>query len=161
MEEKTEVYNQINKEISSAKKDATTVKGLTSSISDKTDKLTSLVTSISDNADVIRQSTQAIQAISGKTNMLSLNASIEAARSGEAGRGFTVVAEQMRHLANDAKDSSGQVLSLLNGFYEDIAEINQNLDELIKTLAQQNECSNDMYERIAALEAQVKELNSL
>ena len=48
-----EVYNQINKEISSAKKDATTVKGLTSSISDKTDKLTSLVTSISDNADII------------------------------------------------------------------------------------------------------------
>ncbi len=144
--------------INNIESNVSTVKNISTTMGDKAQKLTELMENITKNADVIKKSTQSIQAISGKTNMLSLNASIEAARSGEAGRGFAVVAEQMRTLANDAKDSSGEVLSLLNIFFQDIAVIKTTLNELLEAMDEQTECSNDMFEKIVELEELTKEL---
>ena len=55
-----------------------------------------------------------IEAISSQVNMLSLNASIEAARAGEYGRGFSVVADNIRRLADDTKSSVEKVTSIIN-----------------------------------------------
>ena len=54
------------------------------------------------NAQDIASKTQALTKISNQQNMLSLNASIEAARAGDAGRGFTIVAKQMGELAKSS-----------------------------------------------------------
>ena len=69
-----------------------------------------------------------IQSISGKTNILSLNASIEAARSGEAGKGFAVVALEMQKLANDIKSSSVKILEIIDHFSDDIDKMKENLN---------------------------------
>ena len=63
-----------------------------------------------------------INVIAERTNMLSLNASIEAARAGDAGRGFAVVAEEIRNLA----DRSAQATS-------DIAAIIRSLQEVVRS----------------------------
>lgn len=63
-----------------------------------------------------------ISDISAKTDMLALNASIEAARAGEQGRGFTVVAEQVRGLADRTKTLTNQIEKLVGDIQKETAE---------------------------------------
>ena len=60
---------------------------------------------------LINQFVETISGISKQTNLLSLNASIEAARAGETGRGFSVVAEEIRKLADDSAGAAGEIQS--------------------------------------------------
>lgn len=75
----------------------------------------------------INQLTQAILKISGQTNMLALNASIEAARAGDAGRGFAVVADEIGALASQTSKTAGDI----NGI---IAEVNQAVGNMTSCL---------------------------
>jgi methyl-accepting chemotaxis protein len=68
---------------------------------------------LSVNLDKVNEITSLIDSISDRTNLLSLNASIEAARAGESGRGFTIVADEIRKLAEQSKVSSQDINSIV------------------------------------------------
>ena len=70
------------------------------------------------SAQQIRTATEIIAGISAQTNLLALNASIEAARAGEHGSGFAVVAEEIRQLADQSKESTQQINTIVNELIE-------------------------------------------
>lgn len=73
----------------------------------------------------IGQLTDTILSISSQTNLLALNAAIEAARAGEFGRGFTVVAEEIRNLAEGSKSAVSEIQAVVN-------EVMDSVENLVK-----------------------------
>lgn len=74
--------------------------------------------------DIISQ----IESIAEQTNLLSLNASIEAARAGDSGRGFAVVADQIRELANQSAKAAVDTRQLIEGSVKEVAEGNNSAE---------------------------------
>ncbi|RPH49818.1 MAG: methyl-accepting chemotaxis protein [Desulfobacteraceae bacterium] len=80
-----------------------------------------------DKVEKIKVVTNVMEAIAQKTDLLSLNASIEATRAGESGKGFAIVAEEIRNMAENSKQSSQAITRLV----EDILTDNKFLKEFL------------------------------
>ncbi len=77
----------------------------------------------------ITKVTEQLTSIAASTNMLALNASIEAARAGQAGAGFAVVASKVQELAVDSNDCSSQVVDVINAMQRRIEETSRQLSD--------------------------------
>jgi methyl-accepting chemotaxis protein len=102
------------------------------------DNLKSATAGINDFVNIIK-------GISDQTNLLALNAAIEAARAGEQGRGFAVVADEVRTLAQRSAEASNEISNL-------IEQVNQQMEQVIGGIHQVGEKSNEINDSTSTIE---------
>ena len=116
-------------------------------------------------AEKIRNISKLITDISEKTNLLALNASIEAGRAGENGRGFAVVAERVQKLAEESKGSIGKTGEIIEDITKKISvvsldsiEINSLMEEIGSATEEQTASMEEISATASLLEQEAKSL---
>ena len=112
-----------------------------------------MVHTLGKNSDQIGEIVQVIDDIADQTNLLALNAAIEAARAGEQGRGFAVVADEVRKLAERTTKATKEIASMIKQIQKDtegaVESMNQGTNEVTKGKELANKAGDSLREIIA------------
>ncbi len=99
-------------------------------------EINQVVNQLNEKAVNIAKAVVTIDQISFQTNILSLNAAVEAATAGEAGKGFAVVAQEVRNLANRSSDSAKEISGVVQSIQDSVKQTNEKFELITKAINQ-------------------------
>lgn len=102
-----------------------------------------------------------IEHISSQTNLLALNASVEAARAGEHGRGFSVIAEEVRHLASETSEVNKVISGIIAEIIKSVDQSKKNVHQVIENIDFQSAQITNTIEDFALIENVSKESSEM
>ena len=115
----------------------------------------------------IESISKVITDITEQTNLLALNAAIEAARAGEHGKGFAVVADEVRKLAEESKLSASKIVGLTTNIQKDTKEVEesvnvtvQNVDQGVTYLQTAQNSFNNIFDAITDMTANIQDVSA-
>lgn len=123
------------REIESAKREFDELISQVSTVSQVFDEFLNLITEIQTHYNSIQGFATIINGIAGQTNLLSLNAAIEAARVGEAGKGFTVVANEIKKLSVDTQSNAKDIMDSLQNLTTSMDQLTSKSNEGAQVIA--------------------------
>lgn len=132
-------------------------------LADEISQASSAVEQLTNRANKISEVVTVINSISGQTNLLALNAAIEAARAGEQGRGFAVVADEVRTLAGRTQQATVEIQKMIEELQSGTGALNQIMDKTVHQAATSRELITGVgrdIERIASYSESVFEMSA-
>ena len=175
-EESAAATNQIEKGLDVAQKRATAsaekVVAIKHLLAENKTAVNGLITSVSKSAEASRASikqmndlelvsrridkiVEAISTVSIQTNMLAVNGAIEAARAGEFGKGFVVVATDIRNLAHDSSENADRIKDLVKAVQDQIGVVGRDLNEIVISAVSEVEKAKATTTDLVSIEADI------
>ena len=176
-EESAAATNQIEKGLEIAQKRATAsadkVVAIKNLLGENKTAVNGLITGLSSSADASRASikqmndlelvsrridkiVEAISTVSIQTNMLAVNGAIEAARAGEFGKGFVVVATDIRNLAHDSSENADRIKDLVKAVQDQIGVVGRDLDEIVASAVTEVEKAKTTTADLVSIETDIQ-----
>ncbi len=155
LDDTVQLLDSINEIAKSIEQVSSATEGLAdaaSQLADATQKTMEQAQMTAENSQKTTAALDIVKSIADQTNLLGLNAAIESARAGEHGKGFNVVASEIRKLASQSKDSTATIKKIVD-------EMNSSVDEIILSITDSAAVSEEQAASVEEIGATIETIN--